>query len=133
MFETAITSMVIDEKEIELTLWDTAGQESYDRLRPLSYSQTDVILICFSIDRYTYFTIIKKIIDIKLEYHKHGFLPLSKVHFKMNVRIQTNSEIFSDEFHLKVFLFFFLSALTVYLMLNPIGPKKSNISAEAFQ
>ena len=54
VFETAITSMVIDEKEIELTLWDTAGQESYDRLRPLSYSQTDVILICFSIDRYTY-------------------------------------------------------------------------------
>jgi len=50
VFETAITSMVIDEKEIELTLWDTAGQESYDRLRPLSYSQTDVILICFSID-----------------------------------------------------------------------------------
>ena len=51
VFETAITSMAIDDKEIELTLWDTAGQESYDRLRPLSYSQTDVILICFSIDR----------------------------------------------------------------------------------
>jgi len=35
---------------VELALWDTAGQEEYDRLRPLSYPETDVILICFAID-----------------------------------------------------------------------------------
>ena len=51
VFETDTVSMVIDDKEIEMALWDTAGQESYDRLRPLSYPNTDVILICFSIDR----------------------------------------------------------------------------------
>jgi Ras family len=33
-----------------LALWDTAGQEDYDRLRPLSYPDSHVILICFAID-----------------------------------------------------------------------------------
>jgi small GTP-binding protein len=36
--------------KIDLALFDTAGQEDYDRLRPLSYPDTNIILICFSID-----------------------------------------------------------------------------------
>ncbi|GFR70732.1 Ras-related and estrogen-regulated growth inhibitor-like protein [Elysia marginata] len=32
-----------------LNMWDTAGQEDYDRLRPLSYPQTDVFLVVFSL------------------------------------------------------------------------------------
>jgi len=39
-----------DGKKVELALWDTAGQEEYDRLRPLSYPESHVILIVFSID-----------------------------------------------------------------------------------
>jgi GTPase SAR1 family protein len=35
---------------VELALWDTAGQEEYDRLRPLSYPETDIIFVCFAID-----------------------------------------------------------------------------------
>lgn len=35
---------------VELALWDTAGQEEYDRLRPLSYPETDLLFVCFAID-----------------------------------------------------------------------------------
>ena len=40
----------MDGKSVQLALWDTAGQEDYERLRPLAYSKAHVILISFSID-----------------------------------------------------------------------------------
>jgi len=50
VFENYVADIEIDGKAIELALWDTAGQEDYDRLRPLSYPDTNVLLICFSVD-----------------------------------------------------------------------------------
>ena len=50
VFETDVADIEVDDTLVELALWDTAGQEDYDRLRPLSYPDTDVILMCFSID-----------------------------------------------------------------------------------
>jgi len=48
VFENYTAQMKRETDVILLHLWDTAGQEDYDRLRPLSYPGADVVLLCFS-------------------------------------------------------------------------------------
>jgi len=50
IFENYVAEIRLDGKPVQLALWDTAGQEEYERLRPLSYSKAHVILIAFSLD-----------------------------------------------------------------------------------
>ncbi|XP_059188519.1 rho-related GTP-binding protein RhoA-C-like [Centropristis striata] len=51
VFENYVADIEVDGKQVELALWDTSDLEDYVRLRPLYYRDTDVILMCFSIDR----------------------------------------------------------------------------------
>ncbi|CDO95456.1 unnamed protein product [Kluyveromyces dobzhanskii CBS 2104] len=50
VFENYVTDCRVDGIKVQLTLWDTAGQEEYERLRPFSYSKADIIIIGFAID-----------------------------------------------------------------------------------
>lgn len=50
LHQNSVADVEVDGKRVELALWDTAGQEDYDRLRPLSYPDSHVILICFAVD-----------------------------------------------------------------------------------
>lgn len=49
VFDNYAVTVNISSEPHTLGLFDTAGQEDYDRLRPLSYPQTDVFLVCFSV------------------------------------------------------------------------------------
>lgn len=50
VFENYVHDIFVDNIHMELSLWDTAGQEEFDRLRSLSYDDTQAIMLCFSVD-----------------------------------------------------------------------------------
>jgi small GTP-binding protein len=50
IFENYTQSVDINGVPYKLRIWDTAGQDEYDRLRPLSYSGANAILLCFALD-----------------------------------------------------------------------------------
>ncbi|KAJ2817149.1 GTP-binding protein Rho1 [Coemansia furcata] len=50
VFDVCIVDLEQKRGVVELALWDTAGQEDFDRLRIMSYPEADVVVICFSVD-----------------------------------------------------------------------------------
>lgn len=82
MFENYITHTphLPTGKQVELALWDTAGQEEYDRLRPLSYPETDLIFVCFAIDcPNSLENVMDKVSRAGISYDENTFLTLRVV------------------------------------------------------
>lgn len=49
VFDLVTTPHCVDETEVRLNLFDTAGSEDYDRLRPLAYPGTHCFVLCFAV------------------------------------------------------------------------------------
>lgn len=72
VFDNYAVTVMIGDEPYTLGLFDTAGQEDYDRLRPLSYPQTDVFLICFSVVSPTSFDNVKEKWFPEIRHHCPG-------------------------------------------------------------
>ncbi|GMR50459.1 hypothetical protein PMAYCL1PPCAC_20654, partial [Pristionchus mayeri] len=72
VFDNYAVTVAIGGEPYTLGLFDTAGQEDYDRLRPLSYPQTDIFLVCFSVVSPASFENIKEKWQPELAHHAPG-------------------------------------------------------------
>ena len=70
VFDNYAVTVMIGGEPYTLGLFDTAGQEDYDRLRPLSYPQTDVFLVCFSVVSPSSFENVREKVCARLNYNK---------------------------------------------------------------
>ncbi|OMP00790.1 Small GTPase superfamily [Corchorus olitorius] len=65
VFDNFSANVMVDGQTVNLGLWDTAGQEDYNRLRPLSYRGADVFILAFSlISRPSYENVSKKLNEV---------------------------------------------------------------------
>ncbi|RWR72465.1 Rac-like GTP-binding protein ARAC7 [Cinnamomum micranthum f. kanehirae] len=61
VFDNFSANVAVDGNIVNLGLWDTAGQEDYSRLRPLSYRGADVFVLAFSLlSKASYENVLKK-------------------------------------------------------------------------
>jgi cell division control protein 42 len=88
VFDNYAVTVMIGGEPYTLGLFDTAGQEDYDRLRPLSYPQTDVFLVCFSVVSPASFENVKEKWVPEITHHCQN-VPFLLVGTQMDLREET--------------------------------------------
>ena len=84
-FDDYTVNLYVDSRPISLSLWDTSGVEDLDRLRPLSYPNTDVVLVCFSLVCPESFELVAKKWAPEIKHHCPG-IPKILVGTKLDLR-----------------------------------------------
>ncbi|CCH46172.1 hypothetical protein BN7_5761 [Wickerhamomyces ciferrii] len=96
IFENYVTNVKGPKgKVIELALWDTAGQEEYDRLRPLSYPDVNILLVCYAINNITSLQNVKETWTPEVKHFCPG-IPIILVGTKMDLTSSSDSSV---DFH----------------------------------
>ncbi|EDR00290.1 uncharacterized protein LACBIDRAFT_192093 [Laccaria bicolor S238N-H82] len=86
IFEAFVADRKVNGYDVELALWDTmAGTPDFDRIRPLNYPDTHVVLLCFSVDSQESFDGIEEH-WIKELRHFLPFIPILLVATKTDLR-----------------------------------------------
>lgn len=55
VYENTGVDVFMDGVQISLGLWDTSGSDAFKGIRPLSYQQADVVLMCYSVANHNSF------------------------------------------------------------------------------
>lgn len=69
VFDNYEATIIVEGKEVKFSLWDTAGQEGYARIRTLSYPKTDIFLLCFSVVNHPSFVNVKDRWYVEIKHH----------------------------------------------------------------
>eukprot|EP00301_Raphidiophrys_heterophryoidea_P012239 c18642_g1_i1.p1 GENE.c18642_g1_i1~~c18642_g1_i1.p1 ORF type:complete len:210 (+),score=51.13 c18642_g1_i1:79-708(+) len=115
VFDNYSTNIMVNGSTITLGLWDTAGQEEFDQLRPLSYSDANIFLVCFAVTS-----------PVSFENVKSKWLPeLAKHQPKApTVLVGTKSDLRTDQDILNEL---------ARKRLEPVSPEKAQQFAESHQ
>ncbi|XP_063714810.1 uncharacterized protein LOC134842414 [Symsagittifera roscoffensis] len=77
VFENFVWETVLESGQlVDLHLFDTAGQEDYDRIRPLSYQEAEIVMFCYDIGRPETFNDVSSKWVKEIDYYLHQQRPL---------------------------------------------------------
>ncbi|KAG5682534.1 hypothetical protein PVAND_011881 [Polypedilum vanderplanki] len=121
VFDNHACTITVDNKEYSLTLWDTAGQEDYERLRPLSYPNTDCFLLCYSMDSRTSFENVSSKWNPEIR-HFSPHVPIVLVGTKSDLRIQGSEKYVTTQEAKKL-----CKKIGAYTLVECSAKKKTNL------
>lgn len=86
VFEDYFLKEIINGTQFIFHLRDTAGLEDYDRLRPLSYPEVDVFIVCFSLVHPSSLENVKSKWHPEIRYHSNSRVPIILIGTKLDLR-----------------------------------------------